>query len=80
MHSHIETGMSIAADTVNRIIQLDALLGHADEDDRAELQERLAALDPAEFKHILATFGVQPTAAATVAVAASDATAEEARQ
>lgn len=78
MHSHIETGMSIAADTVNRIIQLDALLGHADEDDRAELAERLAALDPAELKHILATFGVQPSPSASVTVAVSDAGDEKA--
>lgn len=80
MHVHSTSQASLAADILDRLIQLDALLGHADEDDSAELQERISALDPAEFTHILATFGVQPTAVATVAVAASDATAEEARQ
>ena len=58
------TGTSLAADAVDRIIELDAVLSIADGDDLAELQARIATLDPAEFQHILAVFGVQPVLAA----------------
>lgn len=58
------TGNSLAFDVVDRIIILDALLGHCDEDDHSELTQRIAALDPAEFKNILSTFGAKPVLAA----------------
>ncbi len=80
MHVHSTSQASLAADIIDRITALDEMLKLADADDQAELAERMAALDPSEVQHILATFGVQPTAAATVAVAVSDTAAEEARQ
>lgn len=69
MHTHVETQTSIAADIVDRIVTLDALLGHCDEQDLAELQERLAQIDRDEFKNIISIFGVKPTAAATIEAA-----------
>jgi hypothetical protein len=65
MHTHATTQASLAADIIAHITGLDEMLKLADADDQAELAERIAALDPVEFKHILATFGVKPTPAAT---------------
>lgn len=60
MHVHSTSQASLAADIVDRITALDEMLKLADNDDQAELAQRMAALDPAEFQHILAIFGVQP--------------------
>ncbi len=65
MHTHSETKASLAEGVVDRIIQLDEMLKLAlsDQDDHAKLQERIAALDPSEVRHILALFGVKPAPA-----------------
>lgn len=80
MHVHSQTQAALSADIVERIIALDALLGHCDEQDRAELAERITALDPSEVTNILAIFGVKSAHIAPVDVAVSDAGAEEASQ
>jgi hypothetical protein len=53
MNTHSQTGTSLAADIVNDLISLDAKLGHCDEEDSAELAERLTTLDASEIRHIL---------------------------
>lgn len=53
MHSHSTTGTSLAADTLNKLIELDSLLAHADSDDKEELAERLSNLPANEVIHIL---------------------------
>jgi len=53
MHSHASTETSLAADTINKLIELDSLLAHAGSEDKAELVERLSCLPAGEILHIL---------------------------
>lgn len=53
MNTNHRTGTSLAFDLMNRLIELDALLGHCDLDDKVELAERLDDLEVSEFQHIL---------------------------
>ncbi|MEK6803930.1 MAG: hypothetical protein AABZ34_14870 [Nitrospirota bacterium] len=53
MHSHASTGTSLATDIVNKMIELDSLLAHADAEDKGELAERLSNLPASEVLHIL---------------------------
>ena len=80
MHHHATTQATLAADIIDRITGLDAMLELADADDQAELAQRIAALDPSEVKHILAAFGVPSAQAASVDVAVSSADTEKAGQ
>jgi hypothetical protein len=53
MNVNSQTATTLAADIVNDLISLDAKLGHCDEEDKAELAERLTALDASEIRNIL---------------------------
>lgn len=53
MHSHASTGTTLATDIINKMIELDAMLAHADEDDKAELGQRLSDLPASEVMHVL---------------------------
>lgn len=59
MHTHATTQASLAVGIVTQITGLDEMLKLMDTEDRAELAERMAALDPAEVQHVLAIFGVK---------------------
>ncbi len=53
MHSHVSTGITLATDIINKMIELDAMLAHADLDDKAELGQRLSDLPANEVMHVL---------------------------
>jgi hypothetical protein len=59
MHTHATTQASLALGIVEQITSLDEMLKLMDQEDKAELAERIAALDPAEVQHVLAVFGVK---------------------
>jgi hypothetical protein len=50
MYVHSATQASLASGILDTIISLDALLSIAGEDDKAELSERLSALDQGKFQ------------------------------
>ncbi|MBS0180011.1 MAG: hypothetical protein JSR20_14745 [Nitrospira sp.] len=53
MHSHTSTGITLASDIINKMIELDSMLAYTDTDDKAELAERLSDLPANEVMHIL---------------------------
>ncbi len=75
MHVNGTTQATLAVEVLDKIIQLDAVLSIADADDLNELQERIAALDPSEVRHILAMFGAKsaPTIEAVKGTSRHDA-------
>lgn len=62
MHTHVTLQTTLAADVFDRLIALDALLGHADQDDKADLMDRLSGIDRDEFKHLLEFAAMAPGA------------------
>ena len=81
MNTNPLTGTTLAADILDRLIQLDALLELAatDEQDKAELAARLTALDASEIRHILNLL-LERGIVLESAVAIPDTAAEEASQ
>ncbi len=65
MHVNQTTQATLSSEIIDRITGLDEMLKLAltDQDDYAELQGHIAALDPSEVKHILAIFGAKPAIA-----------------
>ena len=52
MHVHSTSQASLAADIISDLISLDAKMSILDQEDHAELAERLTALDASELRHI----------------------------
>jgi hypothetical protein len=86
MHSHSQSGTTLAAAVLDNLITADELLNVADTEDRLELRDLLTRINPSEFTNLLqfaaaaaillAPAEEEPSAPESEAVATMDAPKE----